>query len=308
MQSLTTLFGRSTSPKGESGQTWSDGQISGNGCNEDPISNPALNNLDPGFGQLFGRRSTGALVMVVFVLLSAGLLSSGFGTRAGLFISDLAENGFLRAGVTLREVRIKGQLSLSDEQILQALGIRSGQSLVGFDAAAAQKKLQALGQVETARVMRLLPSTVLVDITERRPFARWLHDGQIDLVDKNGIILSKSSRFDETAYPLIAGLGAAPQGARLIRLLSVHQELSRRLKMAEWVGRYRWNLHARNGAVIQLPSTGLALSLARLISLPDLQKMLERPHLVIDLRSAHQVFVRVRKARTSLLVPRTSGG
>jgi len=304
LQSLTTLSGRPPSLTGENGQTWRNegGRVHAVSCN-----NSVLKNVAHDFGLFSHRRGTGLLVIVVFGLFLAGLVAGGFGNRVSSFISGLAENWFLRAGVTLQEVRIKGQVSLSDDQVFKALDIRSGQSLVGFDAAAAQKKLQALGQVKTARVMRLLPSTVLVDITERRPFARWLHEGQVDLIDKSGIILSKSSRFDETSYPLIAGAGAARQGARLIRLLSVHQELSRRIKTAEWVGRYRWNLHAQNGAVVQLPPTELALSLARLISLPDWQKMLERPHMVIDLRSAHQAFVRTRKASTSLPVPGKPG-
>ncbi|MCF6200202.1 MAG: FtsQ-type POTRA domain-containing protein [Hyphomicrobiaceae bacterium] len=249
-------------------------------------------------------RGAGGLVAVVFALILVGLFTGGFFERVSLFVADLAENGLLRAGVTLQEVRIKGQLSLSDAQIIKALGIRTGQSLAGFDAHQAQRKLSALGQVKTARVMRLLPSTVLVEITERRPFARWLHDGQIDLVDKSGVILSKSSRIEKSAFPLIAGEGAAEQAAQLIRLLSVHEALAKRIKMAEWVEHYRWNLHARNGAVIQLPPANLALSLARLISLPDWQAMLERPRLVVDMRSAQQAFVRERRVSSSRLVPR----
>ena len=113
---------------------------------------------------------------MVFALFLAGLFYSGFFERVKLFVSGLAESGLLRAGVTLQEVRIKGQLSLSDAQIIKALGIRTGQSLAGFDAHQAQRRLSALGQVKTARVMRLFPSTILVDITERQPFVRWLHD------------------------------------------------------------------------------------------------------------------------------------
>jgi len=126
----------------------------------------------------------------------------------------------------------------------------------------------------------------------------------VDLVDKSGVILSNSSQVEQSIFPLIAGAGAARQAARLVRLLSVHEALSKRIKMAEWVGHYRWNLHARNGTVIQLPPANLALSLARLISLPNWQNMLERSRLVVDMRSAQQAFVRERRVSSSPLVPR----
>ena len=299
MQSLNALSGRSTSHQGENGQT----------CSDDGLANNETFKISDQDKRTASRfKGAGGLVAVVFILIMAGLFYGGFDTRVSLFASQLAENWLLRAGVTLQEVRIKGQVNLSDEQIFKALGIRSGQSLVGFDAHQAQQKLRALGQVETARVMRLLPSTLLVEITERRPFARWLHEGQVNLVDKQGVVLSKVSHSEESSYPLISGAGAAPQAARLIRLLSVHQELSRRIKMAQWVGRYRWNLHAGNGVVIMLPPAELALSLARLISLPDWQSLLERPHLVVDLRSAHKAFVRVRDVKSLPLFPDHRGG
>jgi cell division protein FtsQ len=233
-----------------------------------------------------------AFVMVVLALFSVGLAYGGFFERMRSSLSAPVENYLLNAGIILKKIHIKGQVNLGDEQVIAALGIRSGQSLFGFDAINAQKQLAKLGQIKTARVMRLLPSTLLVEIEERVPFARWLHDGQTDLVDRDGFVLHELSAAQNSHYPLVVGLGAGEKAAQLIRILSTHEDLAGRIKMAERVAQYRWNLHAKSGAVIKLPQADLALGLARFISLPDWSELLSRKNLVVDLRQPGQAFVR----------------
>lgn len=233
----------------------------------------------------------GWLVLFMMALFLGGLAYGGFFDRLRSHISGPIETYFLNAGITLKKIVIKGQVGLKDEQILDALGIHSGQSLFGFNAFDAQKQLTKLGQVKTARIMRLLPSTLLVEIEERHPFAIWLRDGRMDLVDKDGVVLRVLSKDQKTNYPLIIGVGAAKKAAHLIRILSTHEELAGRIKMAERVGQYRWNLHAKSGAMIKLPSTELALGLARFVELPGWRKLLDSKNLTVDLRHPGQAFV-----------------
>ena len=281
MRSLTTLSDTLNFPKGEGDKT----------CPNDTAKQSGPSNIKNS-----PNRNFGALVVFMLALFLVGLHTGGYFERVRSFASLLFETYFLSAGIVLREIHIKGQVNLQDEQILTALGIRSGQSLFGFDAISAQKRLSALGPVKSARVMRLLPSKLLVEIKERSPFARWLHGGRLKLIDRDGFVLSKLSGAQRLNYPLVAGAGADKKAAELIRILSTHPVLAEHIKLAEWIGHYRWNLHAKGGAVIKLPPANLALGVARFVSLPDWQALLVRKNLVVDLRQASQAFINAQAA------------
>ncbi len=281
MQSLTTLSGILNSPKGEGDETCS--HDTAGACGDNSGNRPQAGRF-------------GALVAGMLALFLVGLYFGGYFERVRVLASDMVETYFLTTGIVLQEIHIKGQVNLRDEQIIAALGIRSGQSLFGFDATKAQKQLSALGQVKSARIMRLLPSKLLVEIEERAPFARWMHDGRIDLIDKEGVVLRALSSAGQSDHPLIAGVGANEKAAVLLRILSSHPSLAQHMKLAERVGQYRWNLHAKSGALIKLPPADLALGVARFVSLPDWQSLLTRKNLVVDLRQSSQAFINVHAA------------
>ena len=276
MRSLTTLSDIISFPKGGDGEACADERVEQSRNNVPKVSQ---------------SRSFGIILALMLAMFLSGLHYGGYFERVRQFSSAIMETYFLSAGIVLQEIHIKGQLHLEDKQIIKALGIRSGQSLFGFDALKAQKQLSSLGPVKSARVMRLLPSKLLVEIEERPPFARWMHDGRIDLIDKEGVVLRRLADVQQSHYPLVVGAGAERRAAALIRVLSTHPGLAGHIKLAERVGRYRWNLLARNGALIKLPPVNIALAIARFVSLPDWQTLLTSKKLVVDLRQSSQVFV-----------------
>ncbi|MCP4933848.1 MAG: FtsQ-type POTRA domain-containing protein [bacterium] len=289
MRSLTILSDTVNSSKGEGKKT----------CQDDDLAN--VNLISPKLPQ---SRGFGLLVASMLAMFLVGLSYGGYFERVRLLASDLVETYFLSAGIVLQEIHIKGQVNLRDEQIVAALGIRSGQSLFGFDATKAQKQLSILGQVKSARVMRMLPSKLLVEIKERMPLARWMHDGRIDLIDKDGVVLRTLSSLEQSDHPLVAGAGADKKASALIRILSTHRGLAQHMKLAERVGQYRWNLHAKSGALIKLPPVDLALGVARFVSLPDWQALLARKNLVVDLRQTSQAFINAQAATKTPVLSR----
>lgn len=289
MQSLTPASDLHISPAGEGDHLRLDETFSRK-------TGSAQNIADTRAGKTGG---SGLVVLAFLSVIGAGLFYSGYFERLRLFWAKPLEAYFLNAGVTLKKIVIRGQETLGDKAILAALGHVPGQSLFGFDAARAQKRLTEIGQVKTARVMRLLPSTLLVEIVERRPFARWMHAGRMDLIDESGKVLRPVRNGQEDHFPLVAGEGAARHAAHLVRALSVHETLARHIGMARRVARYRWDLHARSGALVKLPRENLALGLARLVELPGWQALLAQGNSIIDLRHPGQAFARQAFALSS---------
>ena len=290
MRSLTNLPETSNFPKGEADQARFD---------------EGEKNSDHSASAGSVLRGFNIFALVAVTLFSAGLVYGDWFGRLGSSLSVPLEHYFRNAGIVLNKIHIKGQVNLGDEQVIAALGIRSGQSLAGFDANKAQRQLVNLGQIKSARVMRLLPSTLLVEISERLPFARWMHDGRVDLIDRDGVVLVGLAGKRQERFPLVAGAGAAGKAEQLIRILSTHEQLAGQIEAAERVAHYRWNLHARSGAMIKLPPANLALGLARFVALPGWGKLLSRKNLVVDLRHPGQAFVRERDGPTALFLAKS---
>jgi cell division protein FtsQ len=232
------------------------------------------------------------LFVALLMLLAGGLYQGRYFERLAGFAAPRIEAYFHNAGIYVQKIVVEGQVNLKDEDILAALGISTGQSLFGFDAQEAQQRLLQLRMVRSARVMRLLPSTLLVEIEERSPFARWQHGDRTDLIDREGAVLSAEAKAGGTALPLVAGEGAETEAEPLIRLMTVHERLAEGVAMARFVAGERWDLVAKSGAVIRLPANDVALALARFVRLPDWRDLLDQPGVVVDMRLPDRAFVR----------------
>lgn len=232
------------------------------------------------------------LFVALLMLLAAGLYRGRYFDRLAGYVAPRLEAYFHNAGIHVQKIVVKGQVNLADADILAALGIATGQSLFGFDAQEAQQRLMRLQLVKSARVMRMLPSTLLVEIEERAPFARWQRGDRTDLIDRDGVVLSGAAKTDGNAYPLVAGEGAGAVAEQLIRLMTVHERLAEAVAMARFVAGERWDLVARSGAVVRLPANEVALALARFVRLPDWAQLLAEAGTVVDMRLPDRAFVR----------------
>ena len=123
----------------------------------------------------------------------------------------------LAAGLEVKAVQIEGrQQSSATRRSPRRWGRATGVSIFAFDTEAARERLKRNGWVSEARVMRLLPSTLVVEIEERKPFALWREGGKTAAIERRqGAALAGSrSEFPESAGRLRSGRRGAGQGDR----------------------------------------------------------------------------------------------
>ena len=70
-----------------------------------------------------------------------------------------------------------------------------------------------IGWVKDARVSRRLPDTLVIDIVERKPAALWQNQGQLALIDSEGVVLDRVPVDKMPDLPLLIGPGANAQAA-----------------------------------------------------------------------------------------------
>ena len=129
------------------------------------------------------------------------------------------------------QVEVRGAQQLSDDRIVEATGITSGQSLFLIDPRKVARAVEALPEVQRAEVIRELPNRVTVVVEERKPFTL-VHAGRLHWIDEGGRVLARETQAVTPPAPIISGLteaeltsmtaqpnGKARDAIRLIRAL-----------------------------------------------------------------------------------------
>ncbi len=195
----------------------------------------------------------------------------------------------------LDDVTVVGRDYVERSDILAALGVSRGDSLLGIDLPAARRRLEAIDWVEWATVERRLPDTLYVTLKERRAVAIWQNGKEYTLIDKNGRTV-KASRMPPGAESLLllGGTGAPEHVGELLLLLAYEPSLARQMRAAVWVGQRRWNLVLANGVEIWLPEEDAVAALQQAVKLDGQHKLLSREFGVVDLRLPDKLYLRKR--------------
>ena len=227
-----------------------------------------------------------------FVALVIALF--GWGAEIGRATGRAIDNQFAAMGFRLEQVHIQGASPAGQRAILDELRLERGQPFVFMDLDGLRTQIEGVGWVSQARVVRLLPNTLVIEVAERRPAAVWQLDGAVRVVDAQGTVIpgADPGRFSE--LPLVVGAGAEQASAELIPLVQRWPRLRDRLDAAVWVDGRRWNLLLRDGGVIQLPADGIDAALVQLEAMDQQERLLDLGFARVDMRVAESVAVEPR--------------
>jgi cell division protein FtsQ len=128
---------------------------------------------------------------------------------------------------------------------------KAPQALV--DASAIRQRLLQFGWIKDARILRRLPDTLVIDIVERKPAALWQSQGELALIDSDGVVLDRVPVDRMPDLPLLIGPGANGQAQELASLMADVPTLKPQLASATWVGGRRWDLNFQSGETVALP-------------------------------------------------------
>ncbi len=173
---------------------------------------------------------------------------------------------------------------------------KAPQALV--DAGAIRQRLLRFGWVKDARVLRRLPDTLVIDVVERRPAALWQSQGQLALIDSEGVVLDRVPVDKMPDLPLLIGPGANLQEQQLSAMMADVPTLKPQLASATWVGGRRWDLNFQSGETIALPEGDRPArdALVKFARADKQSGLLGRGMLRFDLRVPGKMIVRLPHA------------
>jgi len=171
-----------------------------------------------------------------------------------------------------------------------------------------RQRLLGYGWVRDARVSRRLPDTLVIDIVERKPAALWQNQGQLALIDSEGVVLDRVPVDKMPDLPLLIGPGANGEEQQLSRLMADVPTLKPQLASATWIGSRRWDLSFQSGETVLLPEgqAQAAEALAHFARHDRSEGLLGRGVLQFDLRNwprTHQMTVRLPRSPGEPIAP-----
>jgi cell division protein FtsQ len=216
--------------------------------------------------------------------------------------------------LTVTRIAVSGNTRMSDGEVLSLLDGLQGRNMVLLGLDAWRQKLLASPWVEDALIRRVLPGTVDVVITERRPMGIARLRGQLFLIDAGGGIIDEfGPNYAELDLPLIDGLDATQSAdgllidsaraglvARLLTALQARPDLAQRISQID-VADVRDAVLMLEGDTV-LVRIGDTRFVERLQSYLDLAPALRErvPDIdSVDLRFGERVYVRPAERRRS---------
>lgn len=216
------------------------------------------------------------------------------------------------SGLQVRRIDVHGNVRLSSGAVQTIVDGLRGSNILTADLNGYRRRLMESPWVADAELRRLLPSTVEVFVSERRPMGLCRLGSALYLVDAHGTLIDEfGPQYSEFDLPIVDGLARSPNlgrpvvdetraelAARLIDAVSQRKDLAQRISQID--------VSDAHDAVVLLQNDGAMLHLGedkfleRLQSYVDLAPALRQrvPDIdYVDLRFDERVYVRPAKKR-----------
>ena len=233
--------------------------------------------------------------------VSAGLVAMGLiaamvtGHRFQQLVAKGEHSAAVRlagAGFRLSHVNVEGATPEASADILKASGLQKNAPILGLDLKALRGRVEQVGWVKTARIVRLLPDSLVISVVQRDAAAVWQHGGRSIVVDGQGRPIPEANAGEFAQLPLVVGVGANSAAPQILPMIRARPRLMQRLEALVRVDDRRWDLRLKDGGLIQLPAGGEDSAMIQLDQLDQKARILDLGFSRIDLRDPDLVAVR----------------
>ena len=253
-----------------------------------------VNNISGLFQRLGVAGSAGVagfLGVMALILWISGLFGMAIDSISRTS-ARMSANLMVAAGYQIETVSVTGRQNTTMAAIENALGPVRGMSLLHFDSDHARARIEELGWVRSASVMRLWPDQVSISIRERKPAAIWQIRQAFYLIDAEGAIIRSIGAREYHGLPLIVGEGAPEAASEILMAMRKHSVFEGRVAGLVRMRGRRWNIRLSNDMDIKLPELDFRSAIEELALLQESASILDRGFVYIDFRDPERVVFR----------------
>ncbi len=246
-------------------------------------------------GTVLGLFCGFAATIVLALWLSGGLGDAARASQA------VVERSLLASGFGVAHIEVVGsqgkEVSDPDKRaVRQALAVEEGELVFSINLKQALHRIENIGWVKEARIMRQLPNRLTIIVVAREPFALWQSSGQWHVVGENGKVIVSAKPANFSSLPLVVGKGASEELPALLVQMQKYPRIAAHVHAYVRISERRWNLRLNNGADLMLPAHQVGLVLSQLHNDPKFFQLLKHSLERIDVRNMEKILVRPRTA------------
>ena len=244
-----------------------------------------------------GLAPVSALAIAAVVAVVGGFAIVASDARVHSFTAKIGgeiDQALIAQGLRVQSLNIQGATPDAQADIARASGLYRDEPILHVDLQDLRRKIERVGWVKSARVVRLLPGAIVIAVTQRPTFAVWEHGGRAVVIDNTGHAIPEADPARFANLPLVVGEGADQAAPNVLPLLRNHPTVMQHLDALIRVDGRRWDLRMRDGGIIELPATNEDAALIQLEQLDQKSRILELGFERIDMRDPDLVAVRPR--------------
>ncbi len=229
-----------------------------------------------------------------FGLATVYLADEGRREQVLLTYADIRHQIETRPEFMVNLLAVEGASTAVAEEIREIFPIEFPVSSFDLDLNDVRQTIRALPAVADVD-MRIRNGGVLVaEVTERQPVALWRTREGLSVVDLDGVrIAALESRTARPDLPVVAGKGADAAIPEALAILAAAAPLEGRVRGIIRMGERRWDLVLDRDQRILLPERNPVRAIERVIVLGDVQDMLERDLVAVDMRLGARPTIRM---------------
>ncbi len=246
---------------------------------------------------VFGKRAVrGGVFAVVALWGTAWFFLSDADTRTATWIDDQAMNITRSAGYEVKNIPVDGIHHTDADALLAVINIKSGDPIFRFKPKEAKEQIERIGWVRSAHVERRLPDTIYIKLDEREPIALWEDNGQVYVIDSEGVQLTQNNLNAFKDLVMVRGAGAEKAVPKLMEKLSAHQEITSKIDYAQRIDDRRWDIVMHGGMRLKLPESGVVAALENVVQSERETGLLSKDNIVeIDARYKERLIVKPKQ-------------
>lgn len=210
---------------------------------------------------------------------------------------DLREQIETRPEFMVNLLAVEGASREIEDDIREIFPHDLPSSSFDIDLEEVREMIVGLPAVADANVRIRQGGVMVAEVSERVPVAIWRSRDGLGLLDAEGVLIGEiDTRAARADLPVVAGEGADRVVPEALALFMAGKPLGHRLRGLVRVGERRWDVVLDGGQRILLPEAGPVRALERVIVLDDVQDMLSRDLVAVDMRLAARPTIRMNTA------------
>ena len=197
-------------------------------------------------------------------------------------------------GFYLQNIYITGNNNLQKEDILSIINDKEYKTIFDINLFKIRNNLLLNEWIETVKIERTLPSSIKIQIIEKKPVAIWQTKLGNKLITKDGSIISNANiTAFKNSLPIIIGKGANKDAFLILQILKKNPDLYNNVWSISYINKRRWNVHLNQGLIVLLPRIKIYDAWTKIGFLQKKYKILDIGLTEIDMRNKNQIFAKI---------------